>query len=143
MLQRCTLLSETRKRRGAAATELALWLPFLVLMFVIAADYCRVFFASQTIQNCACAGAMYASGASSANPGASPSENPAVNAALAEGASLDPPLQASNVNVATSGGQTQVTVTYDFPMLVRWPGNPATLTISKTVTMTVMPALGS
>ncbi len=112
-------------------------------MFVIALDYCRVFYASQTIQNCAWAGAMYASGASNSNPGASPSEDPVVNAALAEGVSLNPPMQSSNVTVSTSGGQSTVTVTYDFPFLLRWPGLSSSLTITRSVTMTVMPALGS
>src|SRR5262245_36175773 len=126
------------RRCGAAATELAMWLPFICLLFVIALDYCRVFYASQTIQNCALAGAMYASGASNGKP-ASPSENPAVNAALAEATSLNPPLTANNVAISTSGNTTQVTVSYDFPMLVRWPGIAGTLTITKTVSMTTMP----
>ena len=129
-------------RHGAAATELALWLPFLGLMFVIALDFCRVFHASQTIQNCALAGAMYASGASAAKPG-SPSEDPVVNAALAEAVSLNPPLEAANVSVVSSAGKTQVTVTYAYPMIVRWPGISGTLTITKSVSMSTMPAPGN
>lgn len=128
-------------RRGAAATELALWLPFLGLMFVIALDYCRVFYASQTIQNCALAGAMFASRTSAGNP--STAEDPAVTAALAEGASLNPPLETSKISVVTSGGLAKVTVTYDFPMLVRWPGIGGTLTITKSVSMTTMPTPGN
>jgi hypothetical protein len=111
-------------------------------MFVIALDFCRVFHTSQTIQNCALAGAMYASGVSTGKP-ASPSEDPAVLAALAEGAALSPPLEAANVAVATSGGKTQVTVTYDYRMLVRWPGVAGTWTITKTVSMSTMPAPGT
>ncbi len=132
-----------QRRRGAAAAELALWLPFLGLMFVVAIDFCRVFYASQTIQNCAFAGAMYASGASPSNPAVSPSENPVVKAALAEGVSLNPPLQAEKVTVVTTGGQAQVTVSYDFPMIVRWPGVGGTWTITRSVSMTVMPPPGT
>jgi Flp pilus assembly protein TadG len=129
-------------RRGVAATELALWLPFLGLMFVIALDFCRVFHASQTIQNCALAGAMYSSGVSTGKPG-SPSDNPAVLAAIAEGASLDPPLGADNVAVVTSNGKAEVTVTYDYRMLVNWTGIAGTWKITRTVSMNIMPASGT
>ena len=38
-------------RPGVAATELAIWLPFLVLMFAVAVDFCRIYFTTQTVQN--------------------------------------------------------------------------------------------
>ena len=50
-------------RRGAAATELALFLPFLALLFFVAVDYARAFRAAQVIDGCARTGALYASGA--------------------------------------------------------------------------------
>ncbi|MGZ3387724.1 MAG: TadE/TadG family type IV pilus assembly protein, partial [Isosphaeraceae bacterium] len=38
--------SSTRggRRRGVAATELAVWLPLLVFVLIIAIDFCRLFF---------------------------------------------------------------------------------------------------
>src|SRR5438552_3318495 len=51
-----------RRRPGAAAAELAILLPFLGLMFVTALDFCRVFYAAQTIENSARSAALYASG---------------------------------------------------------------------------------
>ena len=48
-------------RRGATVVELAVLLPLLVFVFVIAVDFARVFYYSLTLTNCARAGAMYAS----------------------------------------------------------------------------------
>ena len=61
-------IGKNRIRRGVAAAELAILLPFLVLMFGVAVDFCRVFYASQTVQNCAYAGALYASRTVSPRP---------------------------------------------------------------------------
>jgi Flp pilus assembly protein TadG len=133
---------QTNARHGVAATELALWLPFLSLMFVIAIDYCRVFYSSQTIQNCACAGAMYAANVAWVDTEKATSAEAAVKAALAEGVSLNPPLQASNITVTTAGSQAKVTVTYEFPFVVNWPGRGPTLTITRSVTMAIVPAPG-
>jgi len=40
-------------RRGVAATELALLLPFLCFLFVITIDFARVFYFDLTVANCA------------------------------------------------------------------------------------------
>src|SRR5437660_6963692 len=105
-------------RPGVAATELAIWLPFLVLLFAVAVDFCRIYFTTQTVQNCACAGAMYASNVSSGDPATS-SSDAAINAAVAEGTTLSPALDASDVKVTASGNNVVVTVTYDFTLLTR------------------------
>jgi Flp pilus assembly protein TadG len=142
----CNLQSGSRAiaaRAGAAATELAIWLPFLGLMFVVAVDFCRVYYASQTIQNSALAGAMYASGAASANPSNPSGQDPAVGAALAEAVSLNPPLKASDVSVSIAKGIAQVTVTYDFPLLATWPGSAGKVTLTRTVSMALVPQPGS
>jgi Flp pilus assembly protein TadG len=129
-------------RPGVAATELAIWLPFLVLMFAVAVDFCRIYFTTQTVQNCACAGAMYASGVSSSDPATSPSDA-AIQAAVAEGTTLSPALDASNVTVAASGSNVVVTVTYDFTLLTKLPGLGQKITITRTVTMASLPAPGT
>ncbi len=48
-------------RRGVAVVELAVLLPLLVFLFVVTVDFARVYYFSLTLQNCARAGAMYAS----------------------------------------------------------------------------------
>ena len=47
-------------RRGVAAVELALLLPFLSLLFVITLDWARVFYFSIVVDNCTRNGALYA-----------------------------------------------------------------------------------
>jgi Flp pilus assembly protein TadG len=128
----------TGHRRGAAACELAILLPFLALMFAVAVDYCRVFYYTQTVEGCAEAGALYASGAATRGPAVSAADA-ARQAALAEGVSLDPPLTAENVTVNITGSTASVTVTYVFQTLTSYPGASGPVTLTRTVTMPVMP----
>jgi Flp pilus assembly protein TadG len=139
MTKRCNRIV----RRGVAATELAIWLPFLALMFAVAVDFCRVYLTTQTIQNCAAVGAMYAGGVSSVDSTVATNSDAAIQAAIAEGASLNPALQSSNVTVSSAGNTTKVTVTYDFGLLTYFPGLGQTLTITRTVTTMTVPQPGS
>jgi Flp pilus assembly protein TadG len=130
-------------RRGTAAMELALLLPFLGLMFVAALDFARVFHVTQTLQACANAGALFASGAAqtSASTGR---EQAAKNAAVAAGAALVPALQADQVTVTLNSTTATVTVAYDFPLLtpmVAPSGGQVHLT--RTVTMPAAPVPGN
>jgi Flp pilus assembly protein TadG len=50
-----------KPRRGTASVELAILLPFLTFIFLIAVNFARVFYFSQIIENCARNGALYAS----------------------------------------------------------------------------------
>ena len=125
-------IGKNRIRRGVAAAELAILLPFLVLMFGVAVDFCRVFYASQTVQNCAYAGALYASRAVSPRPDTSTSSQAAQDAALAEGVSLNPALSAANISTTLSNGMATTTVTYNFPFIIPLMGNSITITRSVT-----------
>lgn len=71
----------SRSRQAAAAAEFAILLPFLAFVFLLAVDLCRAFYVTQVVQNCAYAGAMYASqvSASSSSP-----QTAAQQAAVAE-----------------------------------------------------------
>src|SRR5262245_49516945 len=55
------LSGRTPCRRGAAAVEAAILLPFLLFLFLVAVDYCRLFYFSQVVTNCARNGAAYLS----------------------------------------------------------------------------------
>jgi Flp pilus assembly protein TadG len=125
-------------RRGAAAAEAAILLPFLSLMFVVALDYCRVFYITQTVQGCAEVAALYASGTALRDPSVSAADA-ARQAAAAEGASLNPPLTADGVTVSVQNGLVTATVTYQFQTLTGYPGLPSTATISRTVQMPQAP----
>jgi Flp pilus assembly protein TadG len=130
-----------RRRRGAAAAELALLITPLSLLIVMAVDLTRVLYAFSTITNCARNGALYASDTTAA------ADSPYTDykqAAMADGASLNPALSSAKISSASgsdSGGSwVSVTVAYDFPVLCGKFFGGSTFTISRTVTMRVAPA---
>ncbi|MFO0967335.1 MAG: TadE/TadG family type IV pilus assembly protein [Gemmataceae bacterium] len=136
-------------RRAAAATELAILLPLLGFLFLVVLDYSRVFRSSQILDSAAHSAALYASGqarmkSSTTTPPAPGTTNPdpeaidwARQAAVREGATLDPPLKSENVSVTYTSGVATVTVTYDFK--TSYLGVPTLLTVSRTVRMPVSP----
>src|SRR5688500_14469174 len=83
------------RRRGAAVVELAVLLPLLVFLFVIAVDFARIFYYSVTLTNCARAGAMYASDPTTSGESAFASTQAA---ALADATNLSPPPTVTSVN---------------------------------------------
>jgi Flp pilus assembly protein TadG len=134
-------------RPGAAAAELAIVLPLLAFLFLIVLDYSRVFRCSQVIDSSAHTAALYASGQARKNSKTSPqagtaSPGPeaadwATQAAVQEGATLDPPLKAENVSVTYQSGTAIVTVSYDFS--TSYLGVPTVLKVSRTIKMPVAP----
>lgn len=126
---------QPRVRGGAAAVELAVLLPFLVFLFVVAVDFARVFYFSQVIENCARNGALYAS-----NVSATQSPYASVEAAaLADAGALTP-----QPTVVTTTGQDQagnpfvrVTVTWRFRTITGFPGVPD-VDLSRAVQMRVV-----
>src|SRR5438270_375163 len=91
----------TGSRRGAAAVETAIVLPFLIFALAAGGDYARIFYCSTTIANCAYNGASYASRSSydAASPYTSLSQ-----AALADAPDLSPaPTVASKTGTDALG----------------------------------------
>jgi Flp pilus assembly protein TadG len=128
--KRCAL------RRGVAAVELAILLPFLAFIFIAAVDFGRIFYYSQVIDNCARQGALYAS-----DPHA-----PAANlystvqdAALADASGLSPQPSVTTANGTDAAGNAYVavTVTWQFQTIANYPGIPSTTNLSRTVQMRV------
>ncbi len=131
-----------RTRQGAAAVELVVCLPLLVLLFAAAADFGRVFYATQVLESAASAGASYASGSSCVPSSVSPA-SAAVSAAVSEGATLNPALAANQVTVSTSGSTTVVTVQYNFPLLTGFLVPGGSVALQRTVTAPVSPTPGN
>jgi Flp pilus assembly protein TadG len=132
-----------RVRTGAAAVELAILLPFLGLMFAAAVDFARIYFATQTLENCAYSGALYASGTawtSSSSGGVVPA---AKNAACADGTTLSPALQPESVTVSLDSSTATVTVDYDFPLLTPVLNPSLSVHLKRTVTLNLAPVPGS
>jgi Flp pilus assembly protein TadG len=127
-------------RRGAAAVELALLLPFLVFIFAIAVDWSRVIYYTVTINNCARNGALWLSDpyATTISPYAT-----LTAAALADAPNLNPqptvttpPVSGVDVN---GYAYVECTVSYPFQTLTNIPGVPTTTTITRTVRMYTAP----
>jgi Flp pilus assembly protein TadG len=141
-----------RARRGAAVVELAVLLPFLAFMFVIAVDWARIFYYSIAVTNCARNGAMYMSLQQSAKTTSAPytdsgyvnlyvnSASPVTAAALADAPNLQPtPTVASTNGSDSNGSYVEVTVSYPFQTVTNFPGVPANTSVTRTVRMYVPP----
>lgn len=131
--------SNNTNRNGAAALELAVTLPVLVFILVIAVDFGRLFYHYTTITNCARNGALYASDTFSPLHS---SYSDYKQAAIADGQSLAPPLTVDDV-VETSGTDSEgdyveVTVSYNFTMVSSYLGFGSKM-LTSTVRMRVAP----
>jgi hypothetical protein len=110
-------------------------------------DWARIFYYTQTIDNCAWNGAMFASNTlNTTNWQGSAIEITSVEqAVIAGGASLNPPLTAANVAVvngydADGNSDVTVTVTYTFKPVAPFPGLPSQQTLVRKAQMRVAPA---
>ena len=134
-----------RSRAGAATVELAVLLPVLCFLFVIAIDYARVFYYSLTMENAARNGAYYASD----YPGIY-SYQTAEQVTLADLSNLSPAptveIRYSTVSdgpfdsaAPISTGYVQVQVTWTFNSITRFPGVPNTTILVRRCHMKVAP----
>lgn len=119
------------ERHGAAVVELAILLPFLMFIFIIAVDWSRIFYYSVIVTNCARNGAIYAADPYSLNK--SPYNN-LKQAALADSPNLTPP---PNVDTSTGsdtyGNYVDCTVSYTFKTITKYPGVPNNNPLVRTV----------
>lgn len=122
------------RRQGAAVVELAVMLPLLVFLFVIAVDFARVYYFSLTLTNCARAGALYASDPATADESAFDSYE---EAALADATNLNPPPELSQTSGTDASGRTYVEVTaeYTFSTVTVFPGVPSEMNLRRSVRM--------
>jgi Flp pilus assembly protein TadG len=133
------MIHATRKlraqpRRGVAAVELAILLPFLAFIFMAAIDFGRIFYYSQVVDNCARQGALYLSDPN----GAAANLYPTVQAAaLADATGLNPqPSVSSSTGTDASGNPfVAVTVTWQFQTIANYPGIPSSTNLTRTVQM--------
>jgi Flp pilus assembly protein TadG len=118
-------------RRGAAVVELAVLLPFLMFIFIIAVDWSRIFYYSVIVNNCARNGALYACDPWATNR--SPYNNLKA-AALADAPNLNPqPNVTTAAGVDIYGAYVDCTVTYNFKTITNYPGVPSDNPIVRTV----------
>lgn len=126
-----------QSRFGAATVELAVLLPFLLYMAVIAVDWARLLYYSISIENCARTGAIW-----SCDPitqGQSPYTN-VTDAALSEAPGLTPVPSVASVKTTDSAGTWfTVTVSANYQTITNFPGVPQSQPISRIVTMRAAP----
>ncbi|MCI0643084.1 MAG: pilus assembly protein [Gemmataceae bacterium] len=153
-------------RAGAWTAELAIVLPFLVFLFLVVVDFCRVYHSTETLQNSAHAAALYASGACGpkeyhppdnlltglldplapllggngqpSQGGYDPVEA-AKQAAVAEGASLRPPLIKDQVSVTFDASSVLVSVKYEVELLTPILDSSRKLKLERTIRLPKVP----
>jgi Flp pilus assembly protein TadG len=117
-----------------AVVELAILLPLLVFLFVITVDFARVYYFSLTLQNCARAGAMYASDpyVADESPFSSTQE-----AALSDATNLSPSPTITQTSGTDASGRSYVEVTarYSFKSITGYLGTAKLLNINRSVRM--------
>src|SRR5438093_3029923 len=129
---------KNERRSGVAATELAILLPLIALLFAIGVDWCRIFYYSVTVENCARNGAIWA-----VDPYSQVlSQYTTISdAALADATNLTPQPTVTSASGTVDGKPyVDCTVTYNFSTIsdfssVRTPffSVPKTTTIRRTV----------
>jgi Flp pilus assembly protein TadG len=126
-----------QERRGAAAVEAALLLPFLCFGFVVTTDFCRVFYYSVAVSNCARNGAIY--GSADKNHALDTAGIVAASRADASNLNLEQLSVSSSTDNTSNPTRVDVTVTYPFTTITRYPGIPSQKNLSRTVRMSVLP----
>jgi Flp pilus assembly protein TadG len=127
------------RREGLAAVELAILLPLIVFLFVVTLDFSRIFYYSLTVMNCARNGAVYGS-----DPTGSATLSPYTsieNAALSDAGNLSPQPTITSKTVKTEySSYIEVTATYAFQTITKYPGIPSTVNLTRTARMRITPA---
>jgi len=134
---RARIFGTARCRRSATAVvELAVLLPLLILLFLVAVDFGRVFYFSLTLTNCARAGALYAMDPVAAVESPFPDVQ---SAALADCTNITPQPTITSANGVDASGRAFVAVTanYSFNTVTKFPVIPSQVQLTRTVRMYV------
>jgi hypothetical protein len=144
-------------RRGIAAVELAVLLPFLVFVFLATVDFARILYFVITIDNCTHNAAIFGSQTfdnqnqqwqGNVQYWQGPNSQMVSTEQVAgdiDGSNLSPALGPSNVTVASStdvsGNPVNVvTINYTFNTITSFPGIPNTVNLTRIVQARVAPA---
>jgi Flp pilus assembly protein TadG len=142
-----------RGRNGNAVIEFTVLFPVLLLMLVGTMDFARVFFGGIAMENAARAGVQYGA----LSPGKAGDTSGIVAAALADatgqglsgvtasarsfcsctGSSSTVSCAIGTCSGQTPNGYVEATVRYTFSSVLRYPGLPANMVISRTAKMRV------
>lgn len=127
-------------RQGVSAVELALLLPFLMFLFVLVVDFCRVFYYTITVENCARNGALWASDqfAQTESPYASVTDASQADFPVNKRTEL---IVRDPVQVITIDGVNYVEAmcSYTFSTITSYPGISGPWTIQRAARARVVP----
>ena len=125
-----------RSRSGAAVVELAVLAPLLVMLFIIAVDFARVYYYSLTLTNCA-APARFTP--ATRGPKASRRSTAPQTRRLSEASNLTPAPTITERNGANGSGQAWVEVEaeHTFSTITGFPGIPNEVRLRRSVRMFV------
>jgi Flp pilus assembly protein TadG len=148
--------SSRRRERGAALVELALATPLLAVLIVGAVDFARIFYLAMQVTNAARAGAQY--GSTSTLPFVAANVKTKAESASPQIApyTVATPVESCFCMTNTGGSTAQtctvacgsgthkavfitVTASKAFSPVMRFPGIPSSLTITRTVTLRRQP----
>jgi len=123
------------ERRGVAAVELAILLPFLLLIWVFAIDWARIFYYTTTIMYSSRDGAYYASD----YPGIY-GYSSVTQAALGETSNLSPDPVVTSTD---DGTYITVKVQWTFHTVTNYPGMPSSTDLTRQTIMRKAPLVPS
>jgi Flp pilus assembly protein TadG len=120
--------------------ELAVLLPLLAFLLVVAIDFSRIYYASLILNNCARNGALYGCD----NPANAQDTAGIQSAALADAPNLSPaPSVTSTTGTDADGSYIEVTVSWQFQTITNYPGVPSPINLVRKVRMHVSPTVPS
>jgi Flp pilus assembly protein TadG len=133
------LIRKHPPRKAVATVEMAFIAPLLAFLFLIAVDYGRIYYHSVTFASAARNGAMYGSG----RPERATDLDGIRNAVLEDTANItpSPDVTSTTGNDAEGHPYVEVTISYTFHTLTRYPGLPEAVFVQRTARMRVAPLL--
>ena len=129
------------RRRGAAVVEFAVCLPFLIFVFLMLLDYCRVFYGALTTGSCARNSSYQAADPTAAVESPYPTLQAA---AYADGTNLpSSSLSFSTANGTDPSGNPTITtsVGYHFDTITNFPAFPASTNLTRSTMVRQAPPL--
>ncbi len=127
-------------RRAVTAVELAALLPFLTFLFVVTVDFCRIFYFTLAVENCARNGALWACDSFAQGESPYDSVTDAARADFVQGLAGELTVSDPAPVVADKTiNYVEVTCTYEFNTITNYPGVGGPWTISRKARARVVP----
>jgi len=130
---------QAASRRGVSTVEMAFLLPFLAFIFVVTIDFARVYYQAVVLEDSVRTGAIYGS----MDPTHALDTTGIQNAVLTNATDLKPSPSVSSTTGTDAAGDpyVQVTATWTFNTVTKFPGIPTSTVLTRVVRMRVAPSV--